>query len=123
MTLHNEFIPINENNGDDNLINQDISNEELNGESEENFVQFGYEALPQDDDDVQEENNEFYDSFQQVIFSSTKIFLFLKNFLICIINEQEEDNLQQKVLQIHTTEQEKIPDGKIYILFKLVCFN
>jgi len=66
LTLH-EFTPIDDDNGD-NLINK-TSNEEGNSESDddENFVPFGYEALPQDDeeDDVQEENNDFV--LQQVI--------------------------------------------------------
>ncbi|CAI2171262.1 17855_t:CDS:2, partial [Funneliformis geosporum] len=87
----NEFIPINENN-DDNLINQSISNEGVNSDSEENFEEpFGYEALSQDDDDIQE-NYEVYDSSQQ------------------------EDNLQPKILQIHTTEQEKIPEDDLAVI-------
>ncbi|CAG8592343.1 9052_t:CDS:2 [Funneliformis mosseae] len=67
----NEFIPINEENNDDNLINQSISNEEMNSDSEENLDEpFGY----------------------------------------------EEDNLQPKILQIHTTEQEKIPEDDLTII-------
>lgn len=65
LTLNNGFTPIGGDN-DVNLMNN-TSNEEVNSESdEENFVPFGYEALPQDDEeeDVQE-NNDF--AFQQVI--------------------------------------------------------
>ncbi|RIA96530.1 hypothetical protein C1645_754509 [Glomus cerebriforme] len=95
LTLHNEFIEfitIDDVN-DGNLINN-TSNEEVNSESddEENFVPFGYEALPQDDDDdIQVENNDF--TFQQ-----------------------EEDSLQPKVLQIHTNDQEKITDEDLAVI-------
>ncbi|CAB4401140.1 uncharacterized protein OCT59_001872 [Rhizophagus irregularis] len=88
LTLNNGFTPIGGDN-DVNLMNN-TSNEEVNSESdEENFVPFGYEALPQDDEeeDVQE-NNDF--AFQQ-----------------------EE---RPKVLQIHTNDQDKIPDDDLAVI-------
>ena len=74
LTLHSGFT--NDDNRD-NSIHNDTSNEVMNSESddEENFVPFGYEALPQDDDDDYiGENNDF--TFQQVIqyFNSIKMY-------------------------------------------------
>ncbi|GBB99677.1 hypothetical protein RclHR1_00360026 [Rhizophagus clarus] len=88
LTLNNGITRINGDNGS-NLINNTL-NEEVNSESDEdeNYVPFGYEVLPQDDEEDVQENNDI--AFQQ--------------------------EGRPKVLHIYTNDQEKIPDDDLAVI-------